>query len=34
MRYFLSIIPPADLKPEDVPQSLMDAMGPQIRADV
>lgn len=28
MRYFLSIIPPARLKPEDVPQSLMDAMGP------
>ncbi|NGP17677.1 YciI family protein [Devosia aurantiaca] len=28
MRYFMSIIPPADLKPEDVPQSLMDAMGP------
>lgn len=28
MRYFMSIIPPADLKPEQVPQSLMDAMGP------
>ena len=28
MRYFMSIIPPADLKPEDVPQQLMDAMGP------
>ncbi|MGV8855271.1 MAG: YciI family protein [Devosia sp.] len=28
MRYFMSIIPPADLKPEHVPQSLMDAMGP------
>ena len=28
MRYFMSIIPPADLKPEDVPQGLMDAMGP------
>jgi hypothetical protein len=28
MRYFVSIIPPADLKSEDVPQGLMDAMGP------
>lgn len=28
MRYFMAIIPPADLKPEDIPQSLMDAMGP------
>lgn len=28
MRYFMAIIPPADLKPEDVPQALMDAMGP------
>ena len=28
MRYFMSIIPPADLKPEPVPQGLMDAMGP------
>lgn len=28
MRYFMSIIPPADLKAEDVPQGLMDAMGP------
>ncbi len=28
MRYFMSIIPPADLKPEDVPQGLMDDMGP------
>ena len=28
MRYFMSIIPPADLKPEQVPQPLMDAMGP------
>ncbi|RYE54562.1 MAG: hypothetical protein EOP20_11685 [Hyphomicrobiales bacterium] len=28
MRYFMSIIPPADLKPQDVPQGLMDAMGP------
>lgn len=28
MRYFMSIVPPADLKPEDVPPSLMDAMGP------
>lgn len=28
MRYFMSIIPPADLKPEDVPVGLMNAMGP------
>jgi hypothetical protein len=28
MRYFMSIIPPADLKPEDVSQGLMDAVGP------
>lgn len=28
MRYFMSIIPPADLKPEQIPQGLMDAMGP------
>ena len=28
MRYFMAIIPPADLKPEDVPEKLMDAMGP------
>ena len=28
MRYFMSIIPPLDLKPEQVPQGLMDAMGP------
>ena len=28
MRYFMSILPPADLKPEDVSQGLMDAMGP------
>ncbi len=28
MRYFVSIIPPADLKPEDISQGLMDAMGP------
>lgn len=28
MRYFMSIIPPADLKPEHVSQGLMDAMGP------
>ena len=28
MRYFMAIIPPADLKPEDVSQGLMDAMGP------
>jgi len=28
MRYFMSIMPPADLKPEDVSQGLMDAMAP------
>jgi hypothetical protein len=28
MRYFMAIIPPADMKPEDVSQGLMDAMGP------
>ena len=28
MRYFMAIIPPAGLKTEDVPQGLMDAMGP------
>ena len=28
MRYFMTIIPRADLKPEDVSQGLMDAMGP------
>lgn len=28
MRYFMAIMPPADLKPEDVPQGLMNAMGP------
>ena len=27
MRYFMAIIPPANLKPEDVNQGLMDAMG-------
>ena len=30
MRYFMSIVPPADLKSEDVPQGLMDAMGPWL----
>jgi hypothetical protein len=34
MRYFMSIIPPADLKPEDVSQGLMDAMGPWIEKRV
>jgi hypothetical protein len=28
MRYFMSIVPPADLRPEDISQGLMDAMGP------
>ena len=34
MRYFMSIIPPADLKPEDIPQGLMDAMGPWMEKSV
>jgi hypothetical protein len=34
MRYFMSIIPPADLKPEDIPQSLMDAMGPWMEKNI
>ena len=34
MRYFMSIIPPADLKPEQVPQGLMDAMGPWIEKNL
>jgi len=32
MRYFMSIMPPADLKPEDVSQGLMDAMGPWMES--
>lgn len=28
MRYFMAIIPPADLSHRDVPQGLMDAIGP------
>ncbi len=34
MRYFMSIIPPADLKPEQVSQGLMDAMGPWIEKNL
>lgn len=34
MRYFMAIIPPADLKPEDVTQGLMDAMGPWMEKAV
>lgn len=34
MRYFVSILPPPDLKPEDVSQGLMDAMGPWIEKNV
>jgi hypothetical protein len=34
MRYFMTIIPPADLKPEDIPQGLMDAMGPWMETSV
>jgi hypothetical protein len=28
MRYFMSIVPPADLKPEEIPVTLMEAMEP------
>ena len=28
MRFFMAIVPPADLKPEDIPAGLMEAMGP------
>lgn len=34
MRYFMSIIPPADLKPEQVPRGLMDAMGPWMEKNL
>jgi len=34
MRYFMSIIPPADLKPEQIPQGLMDAMGPWMEQNL
>jgi hypothetical protein len=34
MRYFMSIIPPVDLKPEDIPQSLMDAMGTWMETNI
>ena len=34
MRYFVSIIPPAGLKQEDVPASLGDAMGPWMEKAV
>lgn len=34
MRYFMSIIPPADLKPETVSQGLMDAMGPWMEKNL
>ncbi|MDP2780295.1 YciI family protein [Devosia sp.] len=34
MRYFMSIIPPADLKSEDIPQGLMDAMGPWMEKNL
>lgn len=34
MRYFMSIVPPADLKPEQVPQELMDAMGPWMEKNL
>jgi len=34
MRYFMSIIPPADLQPEQVPQGLSDAMGPWMEKNL
>ena len=34
MRYFMAIIPPADLKSEDIPQGLMDAMGPWMEKNL
>lgn len=34
MRYFMSIIPPADLKPEHISQGLMDAMGPWMEKNL
>src|SRR5690606_23648724 len=34
MRYFMSIIPPADLRPDEVPQGLMDAMGPWMEENL
>lgn len=34
MRYFMTIIPPAGLKGEDVPQGLMDAMGPWMEKNI
>ena len=34
MRYFMTIMPPADLKPGDVSQGLMDAMGPWMDRNI
>jgi hypothetical protein len=34
MRYFVAIIPPADMRPGDVSQGLMDAMGPWMEKSV
>lgn len=34
MRYFMSIIPPADLKPEDIPEGLGAAMGPWMENSI
>lgn len=34
MRFFSIIIPPAGLKAEDVPQGLMDAMGPWLERNL
>ncbi len=34
MRYFSVILPPPDLKAEDVPQGLMDAMGPWMERNL
>jgi len=34
MRYFMSIIPPADLEESDIPQGLMDDMGPWMEENL
>ncbi len=34
MRYFMAIIPPPDLVEEDIPQGLMDAMGPWMEKSI
>jgi hypothetical protein len=34
MRYFMSIIPPENLKPEDIPEGLGEAMGPWMEKSI